>query len=69
MLGEQEPAGGSGCSNQRVVGAIWRDGIARRDRKAFPLEARWDLASSVQSGELEEVQRRVTREGRYWEAP
>lgn len=55
MFGEQEPAGGSGCSNKRVVGAVWRDGIARRDGKAFPLEARWDLASCVQSQELEEV--------------
>lgn len=34
MLGEQEPAGRSGCLNKRVFGAVWRYGISRRDRKA-----------------------------------
>ena len=69
MLGEQEPARRSGCLNKRVLGAIWRDGISRRDRKAFALEAQWDFECCVQSGKLEEVQRGVIRAGKASESP
>lgn len=69
MLGEREPARGRGCLNKRVLGAICRDVISRRDGKPFALEARWDFECCVQSGKLEEAQRWVIRVGKVSESP
>lgn len=68
MLGRQEPSGTGGCLNQRVLGATWRDGISRRDGKAFAREAGWDSEGCVGPGKLEEVERRVIRVGKVLES-
>lgn len=54
---------------KRVLGAIRRDGVSRRDGKRFALGAGWDLERCAQPGKVEEAQRRVIRVGKVSESP